>query len=283
MRICLNLVKLSLVNCLNGGKVLVFTESINGKILRGKKSAVKQKPQNEQGIFWSEAAFREREILVLEREQGTKEAELEIKRNEIARSGWRSPLVIAIIVAGLAALGNAGVAVINGIQQRVLEQEKAEQARILEMVKTGDPDKAAENLEFLVKAGLISNIETEKKIKKFLATRRPGTGPTLASAVARVDRAIYGKAYGFPVAAFPVNHPVRRAAEGVGRIRVDGQGKYSCAGFLVGVDLVLTSGYCVTKKSISAEFLIGPSGIFEVVLPPPWKIKFPSIKLIIRF
>jgi len=121
-----------------------------------------------------ERAFREREVLV-------KEAELSLKRQEQAASQWRSPLVVAVLAAALAAAGNAAVSFLNGKFQRELEAQKSEQARILEMIKTGDPDRAAENLGFLVNVGLIADSKLQDRINDVLTTRKPGSGPTLPS------------------------------------------------------------------------------------------------------
>jgi hypothetical protein len=126
-----------------------------------------------------EKKFRDREIVVKELEQETQTAELELKQNEQKSFGWRNPLVIAILAATIAALGNAAVTVVNGILQRTLEDDKSEQARILEMIKTGDADKAASNLDFLLKAGLIDDKKRRNRLTTFLAERKPGSGPTL--------------------------------------------------------------------------------------------------------
>jgi len=75
-------------------------------------------------------------------------------------------------------------------QSRVLEEGKAEAARILEVIKTGnDPEKAAENLKFLVDTGLISDAGRRKNIQAFLDSRKPGQGPSLppAAALAQSD------------------------------------------------------------------------------------------------
>jgi hypothetical protein len=61
-----------------------------------------------------------------------------------------------------------------------LEQGKAEATRILEMIKTSDADKAAENLKFLVDSGLVGDGPLNTKIRSFLADRKPGTGPVLS-------------------------------------------------------------------------------------------------------
>jgi hypothetical protein len=117
--------------------------------------------------------------------------ELVLKEREASRSRWSSPLVLAVLAAAMAGLGNASAIWLNGMEQRKLETEKAEQARnieetkaeaarILEVIKTGnDPDKAAENLKFLVDAGLISDEYRRKSIQVFLDTRKAGQGPAL--------------------------------------------------------------------------------------------------------
>jgi hypothetical protein len=129
-------------------------------------------------------------------------AEYELRKREVAvkerdesRSRWSSPLVLAVLAAATAALGNAAAIWLNGIEQRnlettktaqarILEESKAEAARILEVIKTGNnSDKAAVNLKFLLDAGLISDPDRRKNIEKFLVNRATGEGPALPSQV----------------------------------------------------------------------------------------------------
>ena len=49
----------------------------------------------------------------------------------------------------------------------------------MEVVKTGDPDKAAVNLEILIKTHLIANPETRKNVQEYLSERKAGEGLTL--------------------------------------------------------------------------------------------------------
>jgi len=129
---------------------------------------------------WSvEISLREREVVVKEREQKTREDALDHQRDEYRKSSWRSPLVLALLAAAVAALGNAAVVLINGTLQRQLEDRKAEQLRILEMIRTGNPDTVAKNLDFLLAAGLIQDSEQANHIATFLKQRVPGTGPSL--------------------------------------------------------------------------------------------------------
>jgi len=114
---------------------------------------------------------RRREIAIKEREQTTREGELQLKRLQYHRDRWFSPLVLAIFAAAVAALGNAIVAYMNGTAQRELETDrnraqstleatKSEASFILEMIRTNnDPDKAAINLQGHVRqAGVDSGL-----------------------------------------------------------------------------------------------------------------------------
>ncbi|RIA31895.1 uncharacterized protein DUF4019 [Ectopseudomonas oleovorans] len=128
-----------------------------------------------------EKAFRDREIKI-------RESEVQISMQEHRSSQWRNPLVLAILAAAIAAGGNAIVAIVNGNLQRDLEDQKSEQTRILEVIKVGgNPDKAAENLDFLLKAGLIRNSAQSGTLSKYLSERKPGTGASLPSAGSTTD------------------------------------------------------------------------------------------------
>jgi hypothetical protein len=127
-----------------------------------------------------DAGFREREIAIKEREQTTREGDLQLKAKELARSRWSNPLLLAIVAAFIAALSNAGVAWYSNGARRELDKNKFEADRILEAIKTNsDPDKAAINLAFLVKAGLVSNPDVKVPLEKYLAGRTKGEGAAL--------------------------------------------------------------------------------------------------------
>lgn len=137
----------------------------------------------------------ERARLDFEREKwradsGFRQEEIDLKRSELGRSRWINPLVIAVLAAAAAAAGNAGIALINSFEQLRLERERAETtfklerskseaARVLEVVKVNDPDKAAVNLRFLVDTGLIQDAATRKYLQVYLETRKPGEGVVL--------------------------------------------------------------------------------------------------------
>lgn len=56
----------------------------------------------------------EADIRLREREIAVKEIEAAARAEELKRSRWRDPIVLAVLAATLAAGGNAVVAVING-------------------------------------------------------------------------------------------------------------------------------------------------------------------------
>jgi hypothetical protein len=127
------------------------------------------------------------------REYELRKREIEIKERDQSRSRWSSPVVLAVLAAALAGLSNAAVTLQNGLEQRKLEAEKAgqakiieetkaEAARIFEVIKTGDADKSATNLKFLVDTGLITNSDRIEKIQAFLDHRLAGGGPALPAA-----------------------------------------------------------------------------------------------------
>ena len=130
-----------------------------------------------------ENAFRERELKV-------KEGELVLKRAEQARSGWRSPLVVAILAAALAAAGNVLVAIVNGYLQRNLEDKTSEDFRILEMIKTQNPDQNTANLKWLLQANLISDPKRRTDLQALVDKTAPGTGPALTSGPTGADDVI---------------------------------------------------------------------------------------------
>ncbi len=130
----------------------------------------------------------EKHKLETERVRGelkSRELELELKREEIAlrrdelrNSLWKNPLILAIVAALIGFLGNSYIAGKQGEQTLELEkqklqnsiktvQEKRESDLLLESIKTGEPEIAAKNLNFLVSVGLID--DSENKIKSYLS------------------------------------------------------------------------------------------------------------------
>lgn len=124
--------------------------------------------------------------------------EHELKRRELSRSGWRSPLVVAIAAAALAALGNGAISFLDARQQRALESQRtqaqlaledrrAEAARILEMIKSGDATAVRNNLQFLIEAGLIESDELSSRLGHYLNTTPDERIPRLPQQIAPGD------------------------------------------------------------------------------------------------
>ena len=135
------------------------------------------------------------ELELKRREQDNRDLEAKLKKGEYEGRGWKNPLVLAIIATAVAATGNAAVSVVNGYFQRdledrkssaelALERSKSESTRIVEMIKTGDPERAAKNLEFLLNSGLLADPALTAKLAEFLKQRSPGAGPVLPVGVA---------------------------------------------------------------------------------------------------
>jgi len=223
----------------------------------------------------TEVQFREREIAVLAHEQSIKREELEIKRDQASQSQWRNPLVLAIVAAAIAALGNAVVAISNGILQRGLEDHKAEQARILEALKTGidNPDKAATNLKFLIDAGLIADQDRIAKINDFLRDRPEGTGPSLAAATRALGivEGVVGEDEAVSVARIPSGSKLGKAVAAVGQVQLINRGQIStCTAFLVSIDHVVTARFCADDAR-TGGFVIGEGkekSTYDIHIPP---------------
>ena len=154
-------------------------------------------PTFEREKWLADLELRRRELTLKERDQQNRNAEVALKEGEQRTSAWRSPLTVAIFATAAAAAGNAVVALVNGWLQRGLEDRKrgaeiqlersqAESTRILEMIKTGDSELAASNLEFLVQSGLIADPSLLLRLEEFLKKRKPGTGPSLPSPSGRI-------------------------------------------------------------------------------------------------
>jgi hypothetical protein len=138
-----------------------------------------QRAVSEEQKWEAEKAFREREVSVQEREVAAKEAELGLTKKGRVALQWKSPLVVAVIGATLAAVGNAVVVVLNGQQQRLLEKEKFEHQQILEMIKVGNDDreKVKTNLQFLLEVGLVTDLGLREKMESVL--KQPAKIPVL--------------------------------------------------------------------------------------------------------
>jgi spore germination cell wall hydrolase CwlJ-like protein len=159
----------------------------------------------EQQRWQADLRLRERELDIKERaaaqDAAQKAREFDAKLSDQRWARWTNPLVLAIFAAALAAFGNTWLAYVNGAAQRELEltrsneqirlerekaegqlrieNSKAEAARILEVIKTDDPEKAAVNLAFLLDAGLIADAARKAALKTFLDKRQPGEGPSI--------------------------------------------------------------------------------------------------------
>jgi len=221
-----------------------------------------------------EKSLRERELAVLEKRLELDLSTAQEERAERKSGAWKNPLAVAIFAAAVAATGNAVVSFIEGSQTRQLEASKAEEARILEMIKTGDPDAAAVNLEFLLDAGLISDGQISEKLRIYLDNREPGTGAALNTAP-RVPSGVLGEDDAVPVLDLPDRHPAKQLARSIGRLEVKNlNNSFTCTGFLVSENEIATMAHCVSR-AVEATFHLFPEYagtpgdiLIRVDLPP---------------
>lgn len=192
-----------------------------------------------------ESDLREREMALKERDHELRREELALKRAEATQSRYRNPLVVAIFAAAIAAGGNALVAFVNGQQTRRVEEVRAEAGRILEMIKTGEPDSAAANLSFLARTGLISNPDRLAAIEDFLTNRAPGEGPALPTAT--------GGEVARPARDLPVDDALRALGDSVGRLLAGGQDV--CTSFFVGPNRLIAPDFCIPEGEQDLLFL----------------------------
>lgn len=82
---------------------------------------------------------------------------------------WINPLTVAVAAAALAGFSNAWLAYENNRAQLALEAKRAESARILEMLRAGDPARVRENLRFLLQLGLVQDEDLRRRIEAWEA------------------------------------------------------------------------------------------------------------------
>jgi len=135
------------------------------------------------------------------REIALKEAEEARHKEESERSRWTNPFIVAIIGACVVGIGNAVVSVINAHYQRTvtvmnadyqrdllertnemqgyLENMRAENTSVLEVIKLSDPEKVRNGLCMLQKLNSIKSPVTNVGIQSYLADHQgcPSTPP----------------------------------------------------------------------------------------------------------
>jgi len=134
-----------------------------------------------------------------------KQAELHQKERESEPRSWvatgmRNPLIVGAAIAALATVCASGVTSFSAYHQLQADIRNKQAQVDLERLKAqiqfdldhtrheaslitnavqhggGNPDQVAENLNFLLQAGLISRPETKEKLQSYLSSRSPGKG-----------------------------------------------------------------------------------------------------------
>ena len=138
------------------------------------------------------------ELEMKARELDLRARELDLAAGRARAERWRNPLTVAVIAAALAGFSNAYIAYANNRAQVALETSKAESARILEVLKIGEPSRVRENLHFLVQLGLVQSEPLKGRLEAWDAN--PRRAPAYLSPGG--PAAVHGQA-GAPAAEIP--------------------------------------------------------------------------------
>lgn len=122
-----------------------------------------------------EIDLREREIALREREVSAREAEL--KRR------FSNPLVVAVIGATAALIGNAWVSWYNNHTQVQVERQRRQSELLAQVTRSPNPDEVCKNLVFLVRLELLDDANETIRKQCGAEPKGPVTLP-LASSVA---------------------------------------------------------------------------------------------------
>lgn len=97
-----------------------------------------------------------------------KYAEEQNRKERTKKKFWDTQIAPIILSAIFALIGTGIGALIQGRANSQLEKEKFQASLILRMLETNDQKKAASNLNFLIKAGLIQNYLLQEKLAKII-------------------------------------------------------------------------------------------------------------------
>ena len=86
---------------------------------------------------------------------------------------------MAIVTAIVGGVISFTLAVFNSTEQRKLEERKLEEGRIIELLRTGSIERAKENLEFLIRSGLVQDARLAARVEANLKSKPKDQGPSL--------------------------------------------------------------------------------------------------------
>jgi hypothetical protein len=139
-----------------------------------------------------------REIALKEAEAKRLADEFEFKKQESERSRWTNPIFVAIIGAIFVGTGNFAVSIVNGRAQRNLldlsnqqsdsqENTRAENASILELIKTGDSEKVLTGFCLLQSLNSIHSPLTVAGVQIYITDHHGCRKQTLGTATTSPD------------------------------------------------------------------------------------------------
>lgn len=207
--------------------------------------------------------LREQELALKRKESEFREREISLKEKDQQFARWLNPLFLALVAATATLIGN--ILVTHEQTKAALRQEqtrnegilaqtrfKAQSDLILEAIKTGDPAKAATNLDFFVKLGFIQ--DGDHKIAQYLASKNdipvlpPAAGvfPSSDARMFKPVQSLTGERLAF--------------SKSVGQLRgISNDGaETSCTAWVVAPETIITTDYCVPGGSFaSMSFSLG--------------------------
>ena len=86
---------------------------------------------------------------------------------------------MAIMTAIVGGVISFALVVFNLKEQRKLEERKLEEGRIIELLRTGSIERAKENLEFLIRSGLVQDARLAASVEAYLKSKPKDQGPSL--------------------------------------------------------------------------------------------------------
>jgi hypothetical protein len=203
------------------------------------------KLQLEQQKAANDFNLRQHELELKTQELQHNREEILLKKGEIRFSRWTNPLALALI---------AGI--ITFYQNNQAQRAKTESDLLIEAIKSGDPDKARENLLFLADAGRLQDADAIRRAIKLHSPYLPGAntfipaGPTPTPSLnTKVLNGTVGDESGRPL-------PSASVVCDITPVIVGHQGQFQCpipAG-ASGVTVHITaSGFTRRDERISAE------------------------------
>jgi len=116
------------------------------------------------------------------------QADLRLKNPPLWKILSTNPVIVAAVITAIVSIAASIVSLKSAREQRLLDHERAMSQLNYEFVKSefdfmlqalraAGPDEAAENLAFLLDAGILQRNEARERVRNYLQNRKPTKGP----------------------------------------------------------------------------------------------------------